>query len=119
MQYPVSEKIGGGPYGGRIYAYWNPCAEQERGNGYNEAMKFWVSNVDDYDFKIEYLKFEEGTPFPEILSKQPHVAYRVDDLDGYAKQADRIIFGPVDAGPGVRLAFVIWDDAIIELYEEK
>ena len=67
----------------------------------------------------EYLKFEEGTPFPEILSKQPHVAYRVDDLDHYASQAQRIIFGPADCGPGVRLAFVIWDDAIVELYEEK
>ena len=84
-----------------------PVLNRKEGMVYNEAMKFWVSNVDDYDFKIE------------ILSKQPHVAYRVDDLDGYAKQADRIIFGPVDAGPGVRLAFVIWDDAIIELYEEK
>ncbi len=96
-----------------------PVLNRKEGMVYNEAMKFWVSNVDDYDFKIEYLKFEEGTPFPEILSKQPHVAYRVDDLDGYAKQADRII---LDRSTRVReygLAFVIWDDAIIELYEEK
>ena len=27
--------------------------------------------------------------------------------------------GPLELGPGVRLAFVIWDDAIVELYEEK
>ena len=87
---------------------------------YNEWGGFWVNeSVDAYDYKIEYLKFEEGTPFPEILSKQPHVAYRVDDLDHYASQAQRIIFGPADCGPGVRLAFVIWDDAIVELYEEK
>ena len=58
-----------------------PVLNKKEGMTYNEDMKFWVSNVDDYDFKIEYLKFEEGTPFPEILSKQPHVAYRVDDLD--------------------------------------
>ena len=79
-----------------------PVLNKKEGMTYNEDMKFWVSNVDDYDFKIEYLKFEEGTPFPEILS-----------------QAQRIIFGPADCGPGVRLAFVIWDDAIVELYEEK
>ena len=36
-----------------------------------------------------------------------------------AIQADRVIFGPLELGPGVRLAFVIWDDAIVELYEEK
>ena len=40
---------------------------------YNEWGGFWVNeNVDEYDYKIEYLKFEEGTRFPEILSKQPH-----------------------------------------------
>ena len=92
---------------------------KKEGMTYNADMKFWVSNVDDYDFKIEYLKFEEGTPFPEILSKQPHVAYKVDDLELYAEQAQQVIFGPMDCGPGVRLAFVIWDDAIVELYEEK
>ena len=42
-----------------------PVTNKKPGMTYNEAMKFWVSNVDDYDYKIEYLKFEEGTPFPE------------------------------------------------------
>ena len=96
-----------------------PVTNRKPNMTYNEGAKFWVSNVDDYDFKIEYLKFEEGTPFPEILSKQPHVAYKVDDLDAYAAKAAQVIFGPMELGPGVRLAFVIWDDAIIELYEEK
>lgn len=96
-----------------------PVLNRKEGMVYNEAMKFWVSNVDDYDFKIEYLKFEEGTPFPEILSKQPHVAYKVDDLEHYIAQAGSVICGPMDCGPGARLAFVYWDDAIIELYEQK
>ncbi len=95
-----------------------PVLNKKPGMIYNEAMKFWVSNVDDYDFKIEYLKFEEGTPFPEVLSKQPHVAYEVDDLDFYVAQAQDVIFGPLDAGDA-RLAFVHWDDAIVELYEPK
>lgn len=87
---------------------------------YNEWGGFWVNeSVDEYDYKIEYLKFEEGTRFPEILSKQPHVAYKVDDMDPYIEDADRTIFGPEDLGGGVRIAFVVKDDAIIELYEEK
>lgn len=47
------------------------------------------------------------------------MAYKVDDLDAYAQDADRVIFGPENLGEGVRLAFVVKDDAIIELYEEK
>ena len=96
-----------------------PITEKKPNMTYNEAMKFWVSNVDDYDYKIEYLKFEEGTRFPEILSKQPHVAYKVDNADPYLAEADRVIFGPEALGDNVRLAFIVKDDAIIELYEEK
>ncbi|MCI9299756.1 MAG: hypothetical protein HFF94_03065, partial [Oscillibacter sp.] len=41
-----------------------PVTNRKPDMTYNEGAKFWVSNVDDYDYKIEYLKFEEGTPFP-------------------------------------------------------
>ena len=88
-----------------------PITEKKPNMTYNEDMKFWVSNVDDYDYKVEYLKFEEGTPFPEELHRRWHVAYAVDDLDHYADDADRVICGPMDAGPGVRLAFVEKDAA--------
>ena len=39
-----------------------PITNRKPNMTYNEGAKFWVSNVDDYDYKIEYLKFEEGTP---------------------------------------------------------
>lgn len=84
---------------------------------FNEWGDFWVNeSVDEYDYKIEYLKFEEGTRFPEILSKQPHVAYLVDNLEHYIEDVDQVIFGPEPVGDD-RLAFVIKDDAIFELYE--
>lgn len=86
---------------------------------YNEDMKIWMSNPDDYDFKIEYLKFEVGTPFPEIMHKNPHVAYKVDDLEKYMATAQQVIFGPAEIAPNVRIAFIILDDTILELYEDK
>ena len=95
-----------------------PVTNRKPNMTYNEGAKFWVSNVDDYDYKIEYLKFEEGTRFPEILSKQPHVAYKVDNMDPYLKEAQQVIFGPETLSDTVRLAFITLDDAIIELYEE-
>lgn len=56
-----------------------PITNRKPNMTYNEDAKFWVSNVDDYDYKIEYLKFEEGTPFPEEIHRNPHVAYKVDN----------------------------------------
>lgn len=97
-----------------------PVTNKKPGMVYNEDMKLWLTeNPDEYDYKIEYLKFEEGTPFPEIMHKNPHIAYQVDDAEPYLEDADQIIFGPVEAGEGVRMAFIIKDDTIIELYETK
>lgn len=97
-----------------------PVLNKKPGMVYNEWGGFWVNpSVDEYDYKIEYLKFEDGTRFPELLSKQPHVAYKVDDMTPYVEKAERVIFGPEALGDNVRLAFVVMDDAIIELYEEK
>ena len=65
------------------------------------------------------LKFEEGTPFPEVLHHLPHVAYKVDDLEKYIADADSVICGPMDTnGKGDRLAFVWKDGAVLELYQE-
>ena len=70
-----------------------PITNRKPGMTYNEGAKFWVSNVDDYDYKIEYLKFEEGTPFPEAIHRNPHVAYKVDNLEKYIADADSVICG--------------------------
>ena len=59
---------------------------------YNEWGGFWVNeSVDAYDYKIEYLKFERepgsGDPF-----QTAHVAYKVDNMDPYLKEAQQVIF---------------------------
>ena len=67
----------------------------------------------------EGAKFEEGTPFPEVLHRNPHVAYLVDDLEACIADADSVICGPMDAnGMGDRLAFVWKDGAILELCQK-
>ena len=76
-----------------------PITNKKPGMVYNEGAKFWVSNVDDYDYKIEYLKFEEGTPFPEEIHRNPHVAYRVDDLQKYINfQKKKNVMLPLSGG---------------------
>ena len=102
-----------------LYAHWNSHHQPQARHGLQRGAKFWVSNVDDYDYKIEYLKFEEGTPFPEEIHRNPHVAYLVDDLEKYIADADSVICGPMAANDkGDRLAFVWKDGAILELYQE-
>jgi len=96
-----------------------PVTNKKPGMTYVEDMKFWMSNPDDYEYKIEYLKFEEGTPFPEIMHRAPHVAYKVDDIERHLEEADEIIFPLTTIGPGERIAFAIKDGLILEFYEKK
>ena len=96
-----------------------PVTNKKPGMVYNDGAKLWMSNPDDYDFKIEYLRFEEGGPFPEIMHQNPHIAYRVDDADPYLAEADQVIFGPVKNDDGSRMAFIVKDNVIIELLEKK
>lgn len=96
-----------------------PITNKKPGMTYAEGMKIWMSNPEDYDYKIEYLKFEEGNPFPEIMHKNPHIAYKVDDMQKYLDDADQVIFPKTEIGPRTSIAFIIKDDTIFELYEEK
>ena len=97
-----------------------PVLNKKPGMVYNEWGRFWTNeDVNAYDYVIEYLKFEEGTRFPELLSKYFHVAYCVDDLEKYMDDADQIVFGPEVLSETQRLAFVLKDDALIELFEDK
>jgi len=95
-----------------------PITNKKPGMTYADGMKIWMSNPDDYEYKIEYLKFEEGTPFPEIMHRNPHVAYKVDNLEKHLEDADETIFPPTEIGPGIRIAFAIKDGAILEFYEQ-
>lgn len=96
-----------------------PVTNKRPNMTYVDALKLWMSNPDDHDYKIEYLKFEEGTPFPKIMHKQTHIAYQVDDAEPYIAEAERIIFGPVANDDGSRMVFISKDDTIIELIEKK
>jgi len=96
-----------------------PITNKKPGMVFSDSLKIWMSNPDDYDFKIEYLKFEEGTPFPEIMHKNPHVAYEVDDLDKSLNEADQILFGPKAISEEMTIAFIIKDDTIMELIKFK
>jgi len=96
-----------------------PVTNKKPGMTYVDALKLWMSNPDDYVYKIEYLKFEEGTPFPEILHRQTHVAFKVDNIEKHLEDADQTIFPPTAIGPGTRTAFAIKDGAILEFYEQS
>lgn len=70
-------------------------------------------------YPVEYFIFEDASQLPELLTKQMHVAYAVDNAEPYIADADRIIYGPEKISDTVRIVFVIKDDVIFALYEDR
>jgi hypothetical protein len=94
-----------------------PVTNKKPGMAWYEDMKAWIGNPEDNDFGIEYLRFEEGTPFPEIMHKNPHFAIEVNDAQPYVDDADQVIFGPMPLSEEMTITFIIKDDTIFELCE--
>ena len=83
---------------------------------YLEGCKVHINDFNDHPYAVEWLEFEDGSPFPEILQKQAHVAYECDDLEE-AMKAGTVLVPPFDAAPSLKCAFIEVDGLGIELMQ--
>ena len=65
------------------------------GESWVEATRVWVTNPREHPYNVEWLRFEPDSPVTGPLRTEPHVAYRVDDV----QRRDR---GPRGAGRALR-----------------
>ena len=68
------------------------------------------------EHRIEWLRFEPGSPLPEILQKTAHVAFTVENL-GEALAGQKVIVQPFSPMPGLRVAFIQDGAAPVEFLE--
>ena len=83
-----------------------------------ESTRVWVTSPRDHAYNIEFLRFEPDSPVTGPLRTEPHVAYRVDDLEA-ALEGHEVVLEPFDAaGTGfVRVAFVNVGGALVEFMQ--
>jgi hypothetical protein len=62
------------------------------------------------------MRFEPGSPIPELVRRVPHVAFEVDDLDAELVEKD-IVIAPNSPSPGVRVAFIVENGAPVEFLQ--
>ncbi|NMS90098.1 hypothetical protein HGQ85_09145 [Clostridioides difficile] len=84
---------------------------------FNEELKVYITDPKYTEFKYEYLRFVEGSPLPEIMQKNPHVAYKVKNMDKYLSE-NEVIVEPFNVGDNLKCAFIINGGFIIELMQE-
>jgi len=91
--------------------------EPKKGETFVAETRVWITNFITHPHKIEWLRFESDSPVTGPVRNQPHVAYRVPNIEQAAEGMKLLIepFYPLD---GLRVAFYQTNDgAVVELME--
>jgi hypothetical protein len=93
-----------------------PTQAPRDGEVYLEEYKMYVSGFETSPFGVEWMRFEEDAPLPELVKTVPHLAFVVDDLEA-ALEGREILIQPNSPSPGVTVAFIVENGAPIEFLE--
>src|SRR5215813_9287683 len=91
-----------------------PTAQPRPDEIYLESLRLYVTDPAASPYAIEWLRFEDGSPMPDAVKTNCHVAFEVDDLAG-AIAGKTVIVQPFSPAPGLEIAFIVEDGAIVEL----
>ena len=100
-----------------LHHFGIPTATPHKNETYMAGAKLYVTDVAQSPNKIEWLRFEEGSPLPELLKTSPHIAYKVKDLKA-AMAGKTVVMEPFSPAPGLTVAFVIEEGMPIEFMQE-
>lgn len=103
-------------YGWRYHHLGIPSSAKRPGETYLPHLKMYVSGFESSPYGIQWMRFEDDSPFPEIIKTVPHVAFEVDDLAA-ALDGKQILVEPNSPSEGVIVAMILSDGAPVELLE--
>ena len=83
---------------------------------YMEGAKLFVTDYANSANKIEWLRFEEDSEFPELIQTTAHIAYQVEDLQA-EMEGKTILIEPFSPKDGLTIAFIEEEGAPIELMQ--
>ena len=97
-----------------------PTEKKMLNERYISKFKFYVSGFNSSPFGIEWMRFEEDSPFNLLIKTVPYLAFVVQDLDfELANRELKILAEPKLPSEGHRVAMVEHNGAPIELMEFK
>jgi hypothetical protein len=79
-------------------------------------LKMAVSDHKDNPFGIQWQRYWDDAPYPELVKTAAHIAFEVDDLAA-AMAGYTVIIAPNSPSPGLNVAFTVPDGAPVELMQ--
>jgi hypothetical protein len=93
-----------------------PTDVPHEGEVYLERYGLHCTDHQSNSFGIQWMRYEEDSPLPDVVKYLPHVAFEVDDLAAELEGRE-IIIPPNSPSDGVLVAFVLEDGAPVELLQ--
>lgn len=93
-----------------------PTQVKRSGEILNADIGLYVTDFSKSENKIEWLRFLDDSPMPDELKNTAHVAYEVDDLEESLK-GKKILIEPFDVDESLKIAFIMEDEAPVELMQ--
>ena len=93
-----------------------PTQTPQPAETYLKEYKLFCTDHESNPFGIQWMRYEEDCPLPELVRTVAHVAFEVDDLQqALAKQ--EILIQPNSPSPGVLVAFVVCEGVPVEFLQ--
>ena len=94
----------------------SPTNEERNWDGFYEPGRIHYTEFDKDQYQIEWVKFDNNSPMPEMMRTLPHVAYLVDEMEQALKGCEILeeTFSPAE---GVRVAFIVHKGSPVEFME--
>lgn len=93
-----------------------PTEEPRENELFLPDFGMFVTSHADSPFRIEWMRFTNDSPLPELVRTVPHIAFQVEDLQA-ALEGHELLIPPNSPSPGVTVAFIVWDGAPVEILE--
>jgi hypothetical protein len=82
------------------------------------GFRFYSTPFEGNKYHIQWHRFPQGHGLPDLVTKVPHIAFQVDDLEAEIKGA-KVLFGPYSPLDGYLVAMIEEQGVPIELVETK
>ena len=93
-----------------------PTASPRQGETFLEKLGMYVSGYEESEFGVEWMRFTDDSPLPELVRTVPHVAFEVPDLEEALAGRD-VLIPPTAPSEGIRVAFVVENGAPVEFLQ--
>ena len=82
-----------------------PTKEKKQGEIHIPHLKIYATDHEKSPNGIQWMRFEDDAPYPEIVRTLPHVAFEVEDLNK-ALEGQKVLIEPNSPSKGLVVAFI-------------